>query len=182
METLLDPNFEYPDLVVVAEAMVAGTISTKDACILARKVTGGEFRQTSIGRALVIGPQKGAKEALAELQAYANAHDQRTAERWSAFALIIEVQLGVGDLNPEAAPLGLSNALRVFEPCVRATGAQCPPEAVEFAIQIVDSILENPACTDPDLRRRLMATRDSFASCAPATNRGLRAWFKSRFG
>jgi hypothetical protein len=165
VDTLLDPNFEYPDLVLVAEAMVAGTISTKDACVLARKVTGGEIRQTSVGRALVIGPQKGATKALAELQTYANAHDQRTAERWAAFTLMIEAQLGAGDLDPAAAPMGLSNALRAFEPCVRATGARCPPEAVEFALQAVDSILENPACNDPDLRAGLTAARNSFSAC-----------------
>jgi hypothetical protein len=166
MDMLLDPNFEYPDLVEVAEAMVAGTISTKDACALARKVTGGEIRQTSVGRALVIGPQNGAMRALADLQTYANAHDQRGAERWAAFALMIEAQLGTGDLDPSAAPLGLSSALRVLEPCVRATGARCPPEAVEFALQAVDSILQNPACTDPSLRAFLMASRKSFSESA----------------
>src|SRR5689334_15214594 len=114
--------------------MVAGTTSTHDACALARKVTSGEIRQTSVGRSLVVGPQKGAMQALAALQAYANAHDQRTAERWAAFLLMIEAQLGAGDLDPEAAPIGLGNALRAFEPCLRATSASCPPEAVEFAV------------------------------------------------
>jgi len=166
MNLLLDPKFEYPDLVGVAEAMVAGTISTKEACVLARKVTGGEIRQTSVGRARVIGPQNGATKALADLQAFANAHDQRTAERWAAFALMIETQLGSGDLDPEAAPIGLNYALSAFRPAVQATGARCPPEAVEFAVQAVDSILQNSACTDPDLRAFLTTTRASFSACA----------------
>lgn len=169
MQTLLDPNFEYADLITVAEAMVARTISTKDACALARKVTGGEVRQTSVGQALVIGPQEGATKALAALQAYANAHDQHTAERWAAFALMIEAQLGSGDLEPAAAPVALSNALRGFEPCVRATGARCPPEAMEFAVQAVDSILQSPACTDQALRQHLAAAKDSFSACGRAT-------------
>ena len=182
MDTLLDPSFDYPDLVAVTEAMLAGTISTQDACVLARKVTGGEVRQTSVGRALVIGPQREAMKALAGLQAYASAHDQGSVERWGAFALIIESQLGISDLDPEAAPLGLSNALRAFEPCIRATGARCPPDAVPFAVQAVNSILENPACTDPDLRKRLTAARDSFRACARVRHQGLGGWFKSRFG
>src|SRR5262245_33771801 len=166
MDTLLDPNFEYPDLVIVAESMVAGTISTKDGCALARKVTGGEVRRTSIGPARVIGSQNGSTKALADLQVFANAHDQRTAERWAAFALMIEAQLGIGDLDPEAPPIALSSALRCFEPALRATGGICPPEGVEFAVQAVESILENPACTDRDLRLRLTAARDSFSACA----------------
>lgn len=166
MELLLDPNFEYPDLVVVAEAMVARTISTKDACALARKVTGGEIRQTSVGRALVIGPQHGATKVLADLQTYTNAHDQGTAERWAAFALMIEAQLGCGDLDPDAAPIALSNALRSFAPCVQATGARCPPEAVEFAVHVVDSILQNPSCIDQNIRAVLTAARGSFSGCA----------------
>lgn len=162
--------------------MVAGTISTKEACALARKTTGGEVRNTSIGRSLVIGPPEGASKALADLQAYANAHGQQTVERWAAFALMIEAQLGIGDLDPDAAPLGLSGALRGFEPCIRATHAQCPPEAVEFALHTVDSILKNPACTAPDLRARLMAARASFSACAGGTSGGLSGWFKSKFG
>ena len=182
MDTLFDRRFEYPDLVTVAEAMVAGTISTKEACALARKTTGGEVRQTSVGRSLVIGPQEGASKALADLQTYANAHGQQTVERWAAFALMIEAQLGIGDLDPDAAHLGLSGALRGFEPCIRATHAQCPPEAVEFALHTVDSILKNPACTAPDLRARLKAARDSFSACAGETTGGLSRWFKSKFG
>lgn len=182
VNTWLDPHFVYPDLVATAEAMVARTISTKEACVLARKVTGGEIRQTSIGRAVVIGPQRGATKALADLQAYANAHDQRTAERWAAFALMIEAQLGIGDLDLDAAPLGLSGALRGFDPCIRATHAQCPPEAVEFALHAVDSILKNPACTAPDLRARLKAVRTSFSACGGGTTGGLSGWFKSKFG
>ena len=57
METLLDPRFAYPDLVALAKAMVTGIISIRDGCALARKVTGGAARQTSVGLALVIGPQ-----------------------------------------------------------------------------------------------------------------------------
>jgi hypothetical protein len=166
MELLLDPNFQYPDLVAVAEAMVAGTISIKEACALARKVTGGEIRQTSVGQARVIGPQNRAAKALADLQAFANAHDQRTPERWAAFVLMIEVQLGSGDLNPGAAPIALASALRAFAPCLQATDAQCPPEAVKFAVQTVDSILQNSACTDPELRTALTAARASFKACA----------------
>lgn len=166
MDTLLDAHFVYPDLVAVAEAMVRRTISTKDACALARTVTGGEVRQTSVGRALVIGPHEGVIKALADLQAYANAHDDRTRERWAAFALMIETQLGCGDLGPGAAPIGLDGALREFEPCLKATGARCPPEAVEFALHAVDSILRSPACTDPPLRARLTAARTSFKACA----------------
>ena len=181
MDTLLDPGFDYPDLVTVAEAMVAKTISIKDACALARKTTGGEVRQTSVGRARVIGPQKGAMKGLSDLQAYANAHDQRTPERWAAFALMIEAQLGTGDLDPAAAPIGLSGALRGFEPAVRATGATCPPDAVEFALQAVDSIMGNPACTDPDLRMRLAAARKSFEACR-TSQQGVRKWFSSLFG
>lgn len=181
MNTFLDPGFEYPDLVVTAEAMVAGTMSVKDACALARKVTGGEVRQTLAGRVLVIGPQAGAMKTLADLQAYANAHDQRTAERWAAFALLIEAQLGGGDLDPAAAPFALSNALRGFEPCVRATGARCPPEAVKFALQAVDSILQNPACTDPELRGRLRAAREGFSACATDAPKGVRGWLASLF-
>jgi hypothetical protein len=161
--------------------MVAGTISTKDALVLARKVTGGEVRQTSVGQALVIGPQEGAVKTLADLQAYANAHDQRTVERWASFTLVIEAQLGAADLDPATAPVALGNALRAFEPCVRATGAQCPPEAVVFALQTVDSILQNPACTDPALRVRLNAARDSFSACAGEPRRSLLGWLKSLF-
>jgi hypothetical protein len=181
VNTLFEPDFEYPDLVGVAEAMIAGTISMKDAIVLARKVTGGEVRNTSVGRAIVIGPKEGAVKTLADLQAYANAHDQQTVERWAAFALMIEAQLGVVNLDPEAAPVALGNALRGFEPCVRATGARCPPEAVGFALQVVDSILRNPACTDPTLRGRLDAARNSFRACAENPSRGLLGWFKSLF-
>lgn len=181
MDTLLDPSFEYPDLVEVAEAMIAGTISTKDALVLASKVTGGEVRYTSVGRAIVIGPQEGAVKTLADLQAYANAHDQQTVERWAAFVLMIEAQLGIANLTPEAASVALGNALRSFEPCVRATGTCCPPEAVGFALQAVDSILRNPACTDPTLRSRLNAARNSFRACAENPSRGLLGWFKSLF-
>ena len=126
MQVLLDPNFEYPDLVVVAEAMVAGTISIKAACVLARKVMGGEIRQTSVGRSIVIGPQNGMEKALADLQAYANAHDQHTTERWAAFALMIEAQLGIVNFEPAAAPVALGNAMRAFEPALKATGSRCP--------------------------------------------------------
>jgi hypothetical protein len=165
MHTLLDPTFKSPDLVALAKAMAARTISTSDACALARRVTGGEVRETSVGRALVVGPIAGATKALENLQAYANAQDQESVERWAAFALMIEAQLGGGDLDPGAASIGLSNALRGFEPCLRATHGRCPPEAGEFAIHMVESILKNPACTDPDLRKRLMAARDSFREC-----------------
>lgn len=166
METLLDPRFEYPDLVAVTKAMIAGTISIKDACAQARKVTGGEVRNTSVGPALVIGPQSGATKALSDLQAYCIAKDQRTAEKWAGFALMIEAQLGVGNIDPAAAPIGLANALRSFEPCVRATGARCPANSVRFAVQAVDSILQSPACTSPDLRARLAIARESFSACA----------------
>ena len=164
---LLDPRFVYPDLVAVVESMVAGTIPLKDACELARKVTGGEVRQTSIGRARIIGPQEGAVHALSELQGYANDHDQLSTERWAAFALMIESQLGSGDLDPAAAPLALSNALRGFDACVRATHARCPPEAVKFALQATDSLLHSPACTDPILRTRLTVARAAFEACGP---------------
>jgi hypothetical protein len=166
MQVLLDPNFEYPDLVAVAEAMVAGTISTEEACALARKVTGGEIRQTSVGRALVIGPQSRAEKVLKDIQAFAHTHNQSSAERWAAFALMIEAQLGIGDLDPEGAPIGLENALGAFMPAVKATGARCPPEAVEYAVWMVDSILQNPACTDPDLRAYLTKARASFSEGA----------------
>jgi len=170
VNTLLDPRFKYPDLVMVAEAMVAGTVSTSDACALARKVTGGEIRETSVGRSLIIGPQEGAERVLAALQAYCKSHDQRTAERWAAFALVVEAQLGVGGLDPEAEGLGLTNALRVLTPCLKATGARCPPEAVEFAVHAVDSVLQSPACTDPDLRLLLTAARSRFAECSDSTS------------
>ena len=166
MDLLLDPGFLYPDLVAAAEAMVAGILSPKDGCVQARKVLGGEIRDTSIGRARIIGPEAGALRVLAELQAYANAHDQRAAERWAAFALMVEAQLGCGDLDPEAAPLGLAGALKPFDACVRATGAQCPPGGVKFALQAVDSLLDSSACTDPALRARLNLARTRFAACA----------------
>ena len=166
MNLLLDPRFAYPDLVSTAEAVVARTISLNEARALARKVTAGEVRQTSVGRARVVGPQDGATRALAELQAYANAHDQRSTERWAAFALMIEAQLGSGDLDPAAAAIGLSAALGAFDACVRATGASCPPQGVRFALQAADSLLESPACTDPAVRARLTAARTGFAACA----------------
>lgn len=178
MDTLLDPNFEYPDLEAVAESMVAGTIRTDDAFALARKIMGGEVRQTSIGKRRVIGPLGGGLKVMEELQAYANAHDQQSVERWAAFALITEVLLGQVDLEPEIAPLSLSSALKGFDACVRATKARCPPGAVEFAVHTVDSILKNPACTDAELRNRLNAARSSFQACAPS--KGLLKWFKSR--
>ena len=179
MPTLLDANFEYPDLVAVAESMIAGTIRPKDAFKLARKVLGGEVRQTSVGQARVIGPQSGGMKVMAELQTYANAHDQQSVERWAAFALITEVLLGHVDQEPEIAPLSLSHALKGFDACVRATGARCPPAAVEFATHMVDSILSNPACTDPELRKRLADAKSKFKACA--TPKGLRGWAKSLF-
>ena len=169
METYLDPNFEYPDLEAVAEAMVAGTIRTDEAFALARKILGGEVQQTSVGPARVIGPQSGGMKVMQELQTYANAHDQLSVERWAAFALITEVLLGQVDQEPAIAPLSLSSALKGFDACVRATKARCPPGAVEFAVHMVDSILKNPACTDPELRNRLAATRSSFKACAPVS-------------
>lgn len=164
MDLLLDPCFAYPDLVSTAEAVVAGTMPLPDACALARKVTAGEVRRTSVGRARVVGPQDSAMRALAELQAYANAHDQRSAERWAAFALMIEAQLGSGDLDPETAPVGLGAALGAFDACVRATGARCPPVGVPFALRAADSLLASPACTDPAVRARLVAARAGFAA------------------
>lgn len=169
VETLLDPGFVYPDLVAAAERMVAGTISIKDGVALARKVTAGEVRQTSVGRARVIGPQNGASQVLAHLQAYSKAHDQRTSERWAAFLLMIEAQLGIGDRDSDAAHLGLANALTALEPCVKATGARCPPDAARFAVQAVASVLQSPACTDPSLRAHLTAARASFNACARAS-------------
>lgn len=168
METLLDPNFEYPDLLAVAESMVAGTIPTDRAFALARKVLGGEVRQTSIGRARVIGPQGGGERVMSELQKYATAHDQRSVERWAAFALITEVLLGHVDLEPAIAPMSLAGALKGFDACMRATEGRCPPGAVNFAVRMVDSILQNPACSDPELRQRLAAARISFNACAPS--------------
>jgi len=180
VETYLDPNFEYPDLEAVAESMVAGTIRTDEAFALARKIMGGEVRQTSVGKARVIGPHGGGMKVMQELQAYANAHDQQSVERWAAFALITEVLLGQVDQEPAIAPLSLSSALKGFDACVRATKARCPPGAVEIAVHMVDSILKNPACTDPELRNRLTAARSSFKACAPP--KGLLRWFKSRLG
>lgn len=180
METYLDPKFEYPDLEAVAESMVAGTIRIDEAFALARKVMGGEVRQTSVGKARVIGPQAGGMKVMQELQVYANAHDQQSVERWAAFALITEVFLGQVDQEPAIAPLSLSSALKGFDACVRATKACCPPGAVEIAVHMVDSILKNPACTDPELRKRLTAARSSFKACA--RSKGLLSWFKSRLG
>lgn len=179
METLLDPNFEYPDLLAAAESMITGNIPIDTAFALARKVLGGEVRQTSIGRARVIGPQRGGERVMAELQQYANAHDQRSVERWAAFALITEVLLGHVDAEPAIAPMTLAGALKGFDACMRATEGRCPPGAVEFAVRMVDSILKNPACTDPKLRKRLAAAKSGFKASTPS--KGLMGWFKSRF-
>lgn len=169
METLLDLNFDYPDLAETAQAMVAGTVSIEEALAKARSVLGGEIRSTVAGPARVIGPQERATKVLKYLQAYARDHNQDSAERWAAFLLMLEAQLGLGNIDAAAAPIALNTASRMMESCVNATGARCPPGAVKFALQAVDSILESPACSDPGLRARLTAAKTSFSRCSVKT-------------
>jgi hypothetical protein len=172
MNALMDPHFNYPDLVATTEGLVAGRISMNQAAELARKVTGGELRETSVGRALVVGPRQKELEILAKLQMYCNAHGSQTPERWAAFFLMIESQLGLSHFDSSVAAISLSNALAMLDKCVKATGSRCPATGVRFAVQTVDSILANPACIDPILRKRLGETRASFKECGGAFENG----------